>query len=316
VNVEEILARLEALGCRPRPRSNGHHTARCPAHDDRRPSLDVVVGRDAGTLVHCFAGCTPEGVCDALGIHRAALAPFSVERLRSPDVSLAQLLAPDSPPVVSLLVAHAAGELEPVPITLDLPPRAGRMMRAVATDLALLFGLRSAVGDKRSLPYATSWAAERLSEDPRNLGRTLHALVKRGTIGRAGVLPPLDGRSRGTTKYRLPSELAGRIDVPSRERAREAASRVAAVGGVEPLPELHHGEGVAVAELGRAPVEVAERRLLAMGDRAGDLVVVGSEDSAEGVEMVHGNDGASRGGVSGGVSGHVSRGVSAGAGRR
>lgn len=40
--------------------------ARCPAHDDREPSLSIVVGRDGKTLVHCFGGCSQDAVIDAL----------------------------------------------------------------------------------------------------------------------------------------------------------------------------------------------------------------------------------------------------------
>lgn len=42
------------------------HMALCPAHEDREPSLSVGPGDD-GILVHCFAGCTPEEICRALG---------------------------------------------------------------------------------------------------------------------------------------------------------------------------------------------------------------------------------------------------------
>lgn len=39
--------------------------ARCPAHDDRTPSLGVTLGRHA-VLFHCFAGCDQASVIDAL----------------------------------------------------------------------------------------------------------------------------------------------------------------------------------------------------------------------------------------------------------
>jgi len=39
--------------------------ARCPAHDDRTPSLGVTIGRSA-ILFHCFAGCSQNEVLDAL----------------------------------------------------------------------------------------------------------------------------------------------------------------------------------------------------------------------------------------------------------
>src|SRR5262249_40017408 len=38
----------------------------CPAHEDRSPSLSVSETRDGRPLVHCFAGCTPAQVIDAL----------------------------------------------------------------------------------------------------------------------------------------------------------------------------------------------------------------------------------------------------------
>lgn len=59
---ERVLDALEAAGC--------HHGRmwRCPAHEDRLPSLSVKEGDDGTALVHCFAGCTIEEVCDALGL--------------------------------------------------------------------------------------------------------------------------------------------------------------------------------------------------------------------------------------------------------
>lgn len=39
--------------------------ARCPAHDDRTPSLSVTLGRHA-ILFHCFAGCDQASVIEAL----------------------------------------------------------------------------------------------------------------------------------------------------------------------------------------------------------------------------------------------------------
>jgi hypothetical protein len=40
-------------------------SARCPAHDDRSPSLSITQ-RDGRVLVHCHAGCRQEAVIDAL----------------------------------------------------------------------------------------------------------------------------------------------------------------------------------------------------------------------------------------------------------
>ena len=41
-------------------------SARCPAHDDRDPSLSISISPKGKTLVHCHAGCSQDQVIDAL----------------------------------------------------------------------------------------------------------------------------------------------------------------------------------------------------------------------------------------------------------
>ncbi len=41
-------------------------TARCPAHDDREPSLSIRGGLDGEPVFHCFAGCDWRDIKDAL----------------------------------------------------------------------------------------------------------------------------------------------------------------------------------------------------------------------------------------------------------
>jgi hypothetical protein len=54
----------EALGGK--REANGRYTCRCPAHDDRTPSLSVWDDADGRVAVHCFASCSYEAVTDAL----------------------------------------------------------------------------------------------------------------------------------------------------------------------------------------------------------------------------------------------------------
>lgn len=61
--VELILSRLEDV----KPRGAGWK-ARCPAHDDAKPSLDVDRGEDGRALLCCRAGCPTEAVLSALGL--------------------------------------------------------------------------------------------------------------------------------------------------------------------------------------------------------------------------------------------------------
>lgn len=49
----------------------GGRMCRCPAHDDRTPSLSVRVG-ERRLLFHCFAGCDTRNVIRALGARRLA----------------------------------------------------------------------------------------------------------------------------------------------------------------------------------------------------------------------------------------------------
>ncbi len=49
--------------------------AKCPAHDDRTPSLSVAKGKDGQLLLHCFAGCSLAEVLDAIGVKIEDLFP-------------------------------------------------------------------------------------------------------------------------------------------------------------------------------------------------------------------------------------------------
>ena len=68
--VELVLSKL------PDAKRNGKGwTARCPAHDDRRPSLSVNEGKNSKALVFCFAGCSKPEVVTALGLRMRDLMP-------------------------------------------------------------------------------------------------------------------------------------------------------------------------------------------------------------------------------------------------
>ena len=64
MSIDVLLGRLNGVT------ENGRnkHTARCPAHEDRSPSLAIKECEDGRVLVHCFAGCETEDVLDAIGL--------------------------------------------------------------------------------------------------------------------------------------------------------------------------------------------------------------------------------------------------------
>jgi hypothetical protein len=66
--IGDILNRLQKA----RPLQNGEYIALCPAHDDNKQSLTLKQDGEA-ILLHCQAGCSPELVCEAIGITTADL---------------------------------------------------------------------------------------------------------------------------------------------------------------------------------------------------------------------------------------------------
>lgn len=70
MTAHEIAAGLKA-------RSSGHRqwSARCPAHNDRSPSLSITEGRDGRVLLFCHAGCDIDEIAEALGIEIRDLFP-------------------------------------------------------------------------------------------------------------------------------------------------------------------------------------------------------------------------------------------------
>ena len=50
-----------------RKESSGQFKALCPAHDDQNPSLSLKL-QENQILLHCFAGCSIESICDGFGV--------------------------------------------------------------------------------------------------------------------------------------------------------------------------------------------------------------------------------------------------------
>lgn len=71
MSADALLARLD----RARRTGDNRWVARCPAHDDKGPSLSVRELDDGRVLLHCFAGCATGDVLDAVGLSFDALFP-------------------------------------------------------------------------------------------------------------------------------------------------------------------------------------------------------------------------------------------------
>jgi hypothetical protein len=68
--IETLLARLPDA-----KKSGNGWLARCPAHNDTRPSLSIGEGSDGRALVKCFAGCSVPDILTAIGLTLADLFP-------------------------------------------------------------------------------------------------------------------------------------------------------------------------------------------------------------------------------------------------
>ncbi len=75
MQVDELLARLSKV----KKTGPGKWMARCPAHEDGSPSL-AIKEQDGVILLHCFAECSTDDVCGAVGIELADLFPPSDKR--------------------------------------------------------------------------------------------------------------------------------------------------------------------------------------------------------------------------------------------
>ena len=69
-NLDNLLARLSKV----KAGADGKYLACCPAHKDKTPSLAI---RDVGDriLIKCFAGCSVDDICGAVGMTIADLMP-------------------------------------------------------------------------------------------------------------------------------------------------------------------------------------------------------------------------------------------------
>jgi putative DNA primase/helicase len=61
--LELVLSRLEGV-----KKDGRGWKARCPAHEDRKPSLSVSEGDEGKVLLHCHTGCNPADIVAAMGL--------------------------------------------------------------------------------------------------------------------------------------------------------------------------------------------------------------------------------------------------------
>jgi hypothetical protein len=71
MSAHKLLSLLRGV----KPTGPGRWVSRCPAHEDKRPSLAIRQLDDARILIHCFAGCATGDILAAVGLTMEDLFP-------------------------------------------------------------------------------------------------------------------------------------------------------------------------------------------------------------------------------------------------
>ena len=107
------------------PAGAGKWTARCPAHEDRSPSLSIAEGAEGRVLLKCHAGCSPESILSARGLALSDLFPSS-----------------SAPARVRYEVCSRAGDVVAVHVRTEKPDGSKGFMWSRANGAPGLGGLR------------------------------------------------------------------------------------------------------------------------------------------------------------------------------
>ncbi|MBI2304631.1 MAG: DUF3631 domain-containing protein [Chloroflexi bacterium] len=108
MQIEDFLSRLQGV-----QRKGKGWLARCPAHNDPKPSLSISE-KDGKLLLYCFAGCPTEAVVAALGLEMKDLFPY-------PAPAHSKNSAKPKPKVTRYEIRNAQGQLEAIHERVDKP---------------------------------------------------------------------------------------------------------------------------------------------------------------------------------------------------
>jgi hypothetical protein len=224
----KLLAALREHGYEPRPSGDGW-TCRCPAHDDRTPSLKIDPGDDGGVVWRCHAGCDQAAVIAAVGLKFRDLMPDAPSRRNGH--------APRTRRVSTSTETHPA---VPAGDSVDVDaPKGGRTFPTARDAVAEL--------ERRFGPRSTTWTYTNAAGEPVGLtfrrdkpgGGKIVRHVWRTADGRGWLL---EGGPKPHPLYRLLDLLATpvglRVFIVEGEKAADAARAVGLVaatsaGGAE-----------------------------------------------------------------------------------
>jgi putative DNA primase/helicase len=177
----ESLAR--ALGGR---KAGAAWMARCPAHDDREPSLSIADARDGKVLVRCHAGCDQQDVIAALRARGVwgADGRWSIRFSRKPDRMPPPEMDGDAirRTEAALAIWHGAQSAEGTPVEIYLRSRG--LVLPIPPSIRFHAGLKHPSGGV--WPAMVSLVTHGAHGKPIGIHRTFLA---RGGAGKAPVEP-------------------------------------------------------------------------------------------------------------------------------
>lgn len=139
---DTLLPRLEGVR-----NSGGAFVARCPAHEDRNPSLSIKPGTSQPVVLHCHAGCDVDSILAALGLTFQDISAPREERPRDADE-----WTPAGPASDVYDYRDEAGNL--LFQVLRVPqPGGAKTFRQRVPDPSAKSGWRWSIGDTRRVPY-------------------------------------------------------------------------------------------------------------------------------------------------------------------
>lgn len=230
--LERVVAALSEHDCRP-TRSGDGWAARCPAHEDRSPSLTLSEGRDGRVLLHCHAGCTFDGIIAALGLAASDVSPPSEQRERDPVVAEYRYQAADGKHLFTVSRTagkrfwqtpangkKGAGSMRGVP---RVPYRLPRVLEAMSTGVSVYI----VEGEKDV--HAIETAGATATCNPGGAGKFSRELAAHLAGADVVIVPDRDqpGYEHALAVHRLLDGVAGSVRFALPTSGKDAADHLA-----------------------------------------------------------------------------------------
>ena len=119
--------------------------AKCPAHEDRSPSLSIT-DREGRVLLHCFGGCETEAVLGAVGLRFSDIMPERIGEARPQAIPALQILEAVAYEItVAALLATELGYSQSSPRLIEAGSRLNAALTLIGHEPASLKAQRRAM---------------------------------------------------------------------------------------------------------------------------------------------------------------------------